>query len=213
MATASDRLRGIVAPAHTAVVTMEMQKGIVGGDALLPALPVAVAEMGMLETAGRVARAARAAGVRVTHATMESRPDGAGQVVNSRLAALGEKRRLLGDLPTQADHPGVALADELDVQPSDIVMPRLHGLTPFNGTELDPLLRNLGIRSIVLMGVSVNVGIMGAALSACDLGYQVVVVRDAVCGLPREYAEMVLEHTLSMIATIVTADEVIAAWG
>jgi nicotinamidase-related amidase len=54
---------------------------------------------------------------------------------------------------------------------------------------------------------------MGAALSALDLGYQVVVVRDAVVGIPREYGEMVLEHTMANISTVVTADELISAWG
>jgi biuret amidohydrolase len=74
------------------------------------------------------------------------------------------------------------------------------------------VLRNLGTRTIVLMGVSVNLGIMGAALSAVDLGYQVVLVRDAVTGLPAEYAEAVIQNSLSMIATITTADELIACW-
>ena len=38
-------------------------------------------------------------------------------------------------------------------------------------------------------------------------------VRDAVVGLPKEYADAMIEHSLSMIATIVTAEELIAAWG
>jgi nicotinamidase-related amidase len=68
------------------------------------------------------------------------------------------------------------------------------------------------VRTVVLMGVSLNLGVTGAALSAVDLGYQVIVVRDAVVGLPKEYADAMIEHTLSMIATIVTAEELIAAW-
>jgi len=68
------------------------------------------------------------------------------------------------------------------------------------------------VRTIVLMGVSLNLGIMGGALSALDLGYQVVIVRDAVVGIPKEYGEAVLEYTMAMIATVVTADELIAAW-
>ena len=86
-------------------------------------------------------------------------------------------------------------------------------MTPFNGTELDAVIRNLGVRTIVLMGVSLNIGVIGAALSAVDLGYQVIVVRDAVVGLPKEYADAMIENSLSMIATIVTAEELIAGWG
>ena len=210
----NDRLRQIVDPAHTAIVTMELQKGIVGlEDALLPALPKAVKEQGVLETAGRVCKAARAAGARVVHATMRERPDGAGQAINCKIFAIGAKRRAeLGYSPTDIGRPGVELVDELDVQPSDIEVPRMHGMTPFTGTELDAVVRNLGTKTIVLMGVSLNLGITGAALSALDHGYQVVVVSDAVTGLPKEYAEAVLQNTIAMIATVVTADELIAAW-
>lgn len=213
MATTEERLRQLVAPGQTAVVTMELQKGIVGGEALLPALPVAVREAGLLDAAGRVCRSARERGVRVVHATMRERPDGAGQAVNCRIFAVGVKRRAeVGHGPTDIGQPGVELVDELDVQPGDIEVPRMHGMTPFTGTELDAVVRNLGTRTIVLMGVSLNLGIIGAALSALDLGYQVVVVRDAVIGLPREYGEAVLANSLAMIATIVTADELLAAW-
>jgi nicotinamidase-related amidase len=208
-----DRLRELIDPAHTAIVTMELQKGIVAGEAILPALANAVQEAGMLEVAGRVCRAARSHGVRVIHGTMRERPDGAGQAINCKIFAIGEKRRAeTGYSPTEIGRPGVELVDELDVQPSDIEIPRMHGMTPFTGTELDAVIRNLGVKTIVLMGVSVNLGIMGAALSALDLGYQVIVVRDGVVGIPKEYADAVIENTLSMIATIVTADELIASW-
>lgn len=213
MSSSSERLRQLVRPEHTAIVTMELQKGIVGADAILPALPIAVRESGMLDVAGRVCRAAREHGVRVLHATMEERPDGAGQAVNCRIFAIGAKRRAeVGYSPTEIGQPGVVLVDELDVQPGDITIPRMHGMTPFTGTELDAVVRNLGVRTIVLMGVSLNLGIIGAALSALDLGYQVIVVRDGVVGLPKGYADAVLENSLSMISTIVTADELIAAW-
>ena len=60
--------------------------------------------------------------------------------------------------------------------------------------------------------MSINMGIFGTVMSAVDLGYNVIIVRDGVCGVPREYADAVLENSLSLLATIVTADEVIAAW-
>jgi nicotinamidase-related amidase len=210
----NERLRTLVDPTHTAIVTMELQKGIVGlEDALLPALPQAVKDAGILETAGRVCKAARAAGARVLHATMRERPDGAGQAINCKIFAVGAKRRAaVGYSPTEIGRPGAELVDELDVRPSDIEVPRMHGMTPFTGTELDAVVRNLGAKTIVLMGVSLNLGIIGAALSALDHGYQVIVVRDAVAGVPKEYAEAVLENSIAMIATIVTADELIAAW-
>jgi nicotinamidase-related amidase len=213
MTTTAERLLQLVQPAQTAIVTMELQKGIVAGDALLPALPIAVREAGMLPVVGRVCERARAVGARVVHAVMEERPDGAGQAVNCRIFAVGHKRRLeTGTGPTDIGSPGAALVDEIGQHASDIKVARMHGMTPFTGTELDAVIRNLGVRTIVLMGVSLNLGIMGAALSALDLGYQVVVVRDAVVGLPKEYGEAVLQNSIAMIATIVTSGELLAAW-
>ncbi len=214
MSTPSDRFRQIVDPSHTAVVTMELQRGIVGDQAVLPALPVAVREAGMLEIAGRVCRAARIVGARVVHATMEERADGLGQAVNCKIFSIVAKRRAeVGFSPTEIGQPGAELVEELDVQPADVKVARMHGMTPFTGTELDAVIRNMRVTTIVLMGVSLNLGIIGAALSALDLGYQVVVVRDAVVGLPKAYADAVLENSIAMIATVVTADELIAAWG
>ena len=204
----------LVDPTHTTIVTMELQKGIVGDLSVMPALPVAVREAGILDVAGRVCRAGRDRGVRVVHQTMRGRPDGAGRIINCKILAIGARRRAAeGHEPTDADQPGAELVDELDVQPSDFEVPRMHGMSPFTGTELDSIVRNLGTRTIVLMGVSVNVGIFGAAMSALDLGYQVVVVRDAVVGIPKEYGDAVLDNSISLISTIVNSDELIAAWG
>jgi nicotinamidase-related amidase len=83
-------------------------------------------------------------------------------------------------------------------------------MTPFTSTSLDQILRNLGVTTVVATGVSVNLGVFGMALSALDLGYQVVLVRDAVAGVPAEYAQAVIDQSLSMIATVVTADELLA---
>ncbi|MXZ54005.1 MAG: cysteine hydrolase, partial [Acidimicrobiaceae bacterium] len=77
---------------------------------------------------------------------------------------------------------------------------------------LDQTLRNLGVTTVVATGVSVNVGITGLCLSAVDLGYQVVLVRDAVAGVPAEYEEAVIEHSLAMVATVVTSAELLEAW-
>ena len=49
-------------------------------------------------------------------------------------------------------------------------------------------------------------------LVAVDLGYHVVVPRDAVVGIPVEYGNSVLDNTISLLATITTTDELIATW-
>ena len=91
-------------------------------------------------------------------------------------------------------------------------MPRLHGLTPFTGTSLDRVLRNMGVDTVVAIGNSINIGVLGLMLSAVDLGYQVVVPRDAVAAVPAEYGEQVLANTIALLATIVSSDDLVATW-
>jgi len=206
-------LRRITEPSTTAVLTMELQEGVVGSLAFLPALVDEVRRAGTVDAARKVCRGARQAGARVVHCTAVSRPDGLGGAVNCKIFALGERmRRERGSGATDLGTPGAELVAGLE-EPGDFVVPRLHGMTPFTSTSLDQILRNLGIRTVVATGVSVNLGIIGMSLTALDLGYQVVVVRDAVAGVPAEYAQAVIDSSLSMIATVTTSDDLLAAWG
>ena len=85
-------------------------------------------------------------------------------------------------------------------------------MSPFSGTSLDTWLRSLHVDTVVATGVSVNLGVLGLAIEACNLGYQVVVPRDTVAGIPAAYAEAVLDNTFPLIATLTTTDELLAAW-
>jgi nicotinamidase-related amidase len=185
---------------------------VVGEGALFGALVDELQSAGTLDTVKRLCAGARDAGARLVHCTVEARPDGAGSSENCKIFAMSAKRRReQGSTPTDIGSPGVELIDGLE-DPRDIVVPRLHGMTPFTSTSLDQILRNLGMRTVVATGVSINLGVFGMALTALDLGYQVVIPTDAVAGVPREYAAAVLEHSLSLIATLTTTDELLAIW-
>ena len=82
------RLATLIDPATTAVVTNEMQIGVIGPDVMLPALSDEVAAKGTIANAARVCDAAHAHGVRVVHCTVEQRPDSAGQAANCTIFAL-----------------------------------------------------------------------------------------------------------------------------
>jgi nicotinamidase-related amidase len=114
--------------------------------------------------------------------------------------------------PLAPGSAAAAVVPEIGVAESDLVLARLHGLSPFSGTELDPILRNLGVRTIVATGVSVNVAIQNLAFDAVNAAYQVVIPRDAVAGFPREYVEAVFAHTLGAVATLVESADLVAAW-
>jgi biuret amidohydrolase len=202
-------LRTLTTPATTAVITMELQRGVTGDLAAMAELAAEVRSAGVIDNVARLCRSARGAGAKVVHCTAVFRPDRLGSKVNSRIAAASLK---LNQGRLDIGQPGTEVMPEIGPEPGDIEISRTHGMTPFTSTSLDQVLRNMGITTVVATGNSVNVGVLGLVLSASDLGYQVVVPRDAVAGVPKAYADAVLENTIAMLATVCTTDELVAAW-
>jgi nicotinamidase-related amidase len=202
-------LAALVAPAHTALVLQEVQNGVVGAPSVLPALAEAAAAVDLIANCARHAHAARAAGITVVHCTAETRDDRKGANHNARVVGAVRK----SDVRLSPGSAAVEVPAEIGVDPADIVLPRYHGLGPMTGTQLDPILRNLGVATIVGVGVSLNVGMTNLAFDAVNRGYQIVLPRDAVAGVPPDYADAVIANTLNVIATITTTREVIGAWG
>lgn len=199
-------LADLVAPAHTAIVTQECQGAVIGPDAGLAALADA-ARAQALPNIIRLLPVARAAGARVVHCLVQRRPDGLGSNHNAKLFAIGRS-----DVDIAPGSPGASLLPELGQEPSDLVLARWHGLGPMGGTDLDAILRNLGVRTIIAVGVSVNVAIPNLVMDAVNAGYRVVLPRDAVAGIPADYADAVIDNTLSLLATVTTTDRLMEAW-
>lgn len=200
-------LAALVDPAHTAIVTSEVQNGVVGERSALPEL-AAAARAEMLPSLARLLPAARAAGVQVVHCTAYRRADGKGANRNARLF-MGVRKSPVALLPGT---PEVEVAPELGPEDEDLVLTRTHGLDPMAGTDLDPVLRNLGVRTVVVTGVSVNIAVTNLVMDAVNRGYDVVLPRDAVCGIPKEYADAVIDNTLALLAAVTTTDDLIAIW-
>ncbi len=192
----------LVAPDRAALLTVEVQEGVVGARSAVPALAAAAAPA--LPRIGALAAAARAVGVPVLHCTAEMRPDRQGSNRNARLFALAGRGR--PDPAAASVHPAVG------VEPGDFVLARLHGVSPMTGTSLDSILRNLGVSTIVATGVSVNVALLGLAFEAVNFGYQLVLPRDATAGVNDAYVDAVYANTLSLLATVTTAQAVVDAW-
>ena len=196
-----------VDPAHTTILSMEMQRGIVGDLARFQGPAEAVRESGILERCASLYATGRRSGLRVVHCNAAFRPDRAGSYRNMPFV-----NKLLDDpehLPvgTAAVEVVPELRGDLDLEST-----RLHGISPFAGTDLDSILRSLGTRTVVAAGVSLNRGIIGISIEAVNHGYEVVVPRDAVIGYPREYGEMVLRHTLDGLVTLSTVGELADVW-
>src|SRR3546814_9061624 len=102
-------------------------------------------------------------------------PDLADVVVNSMLLALATKKpRMLACYPEAEFAPG------LEPIEGEYVVSRTANLIAFNQTELDPILRRLGIQTVVLTGISTNVAIAGSTMAAADLGYNFVIPEDCI---------------------------------
>jgi nicotinamidase-related amidase len=101
---------------------------------------------------------------------------------------------------------------EAGPEPSDVVLTRWHGIGPMGGTDLDAILRNLGVSTIVAVGVSLNIAIPNLVMDAVNKGYRVVLPRDAVAGYPAEYGTAVIDNSLSLLATVTSTDELLATW-
>jgi nicotinamidase-related amidase len=203
-----EQLSELLDPVTTVLITVECQQGVVGPDSALPELAEEARSSGALANVARLVAAAHDSGVQVIHAIAERRPDGRGASRNARLF------HAAGRLPVQqlAGTTAVRVAAPVEVTEEDFVVRRLHGLSPIQGTEVDALLRNLGCRTLVVTGVSANVAIPNAVFDAVNRGYTVVVPTDAIAGVPSDYTPTMVRHTLALVATVATTDEVLGCF-
>ena len=199
-------LAELAAPEHTAIVTQECQGAVIGPNAGLAALAEEARRVA-LPNITRLLPAARAAGVRVVHCLVQRRPDGLGSNHNAKIFAIGR-----GEVDIAPGTPGAALVPELGPEPTDLELSRWHGVGPMGGTDLDAVLRNLEVSTIVVVGVSLNIAIPNVVMDAVNAAYRVIVPRDAVAGIPTEYGEAIIANTLSLLATITTTDDLLRVW-
>ena len=148
---------------RTALVVIDLQKGIVG----LPAVhPIG----GVLASVSVLAAAFRRHGLPVV-------------LVNATGSAPGRterSRRLEGLPPDWAD-----LVPELDTQPSDLlVSKRTWGAFTYTGLEMR--LKALGVTQVVLAGVATSIGVESTARQAYELGFNVTLALDAMTDLSLE---------------------------
>src|ERR1700761_9303134 len=201
------KLAALATPSHTAIVTQECQGAVIGPDAGLQQLADEARRVA-LPNITRLLPAGRAAGVRVVHCTVQRRPDGLGSNHNAKIFHIGR-----GEVNILPGTPGAAVLPELGPEPTDLVLSRWHGIGPMGGTDLDAVLRNLGVSTIVVVGVSLNLAIPNVVMDAVNCAYRVIVPRDAVAGIPTDYGNAIIDNMLSLLATITSTDDLIQAWG
>lgn len=191
----------------SALVINEMQLGVVdAAHTLFRGLADQVEERGVLDNIARLAAAFRSAGRPVFHTPVVHRPDFADVQPNTLISALTLKGRKMVRGSVEA-----GFVPSLAPEPHDHVIERTSGLIAFQGTALDSLLRRLGVDTVVIVGVSTNVGVAGCTMAAVELGYNVVIPEDCIAGADPEAHRIIVDRQLRMLARISTTDDVIGA--
>lgn len=183
-------------PRTTAVVVIDLQKGITGRQAAPVPTQTVVANAAQLLTAARLS-GAQAILVHVGGST-----DG------------GDWLRPTADEPSHrpASLPPdwMEFVPELGQQPNDVVI-RKRQWGAFYGTDLDLQLRRRGLTSIVLCGIATEIGVESTARDAFERGYALVFASDAMSGIHAEGHENSLQRIFPRMGRVRTTAQIVAA--
>jgi nicotinamidase-related amidase len=168
-----ETLADALQPAALALLVYDMQAGILGqiadGDRVLANVL-------------KVLAVARDQGVRTIFTRHYSMPTALAGVYQLRQAKAWQRKQRATETTPLIPHgaPGFELVAELEPRPSEALIDKIT-MSAFEGTPLDIVLRDCGIRAYLIVGVALEVGIEPTVRHSADLGYVPVVVRDA-CG-------------------------------
>lgn len=87
-----------------------------------------------------------------------------------------------------------------------------HRYSPFDNTDLDLLLRNLGVRTLVVVGVNTNNCVLCTCFDGFNRDYRIIVARDVCASMNgTEYHEAALKLIEAALGWVVDSGEVIEA--
>jgi len=181
--------------AHTALVLIDLQKGIVGMPGIAPRPGTEV-----VANAVKLAHRFRAAKAPVVLVNVTFSADLADLVKVET-----DANSFRGPFP-----PGFAeYVPELGPEPTDILITKRQW-GAFHGTELDLQLRRRGIRSIVLGGIATNIGVESTARAALEHGYQLILVEDAMASRSEEMHAFAIAKIFPSLGLVRSTEEVLA---
>lgn len=138
----------------------------------------------------------RRAGIEVLYTTIESlTKDGRDQSLDYKISGLHVPK---------GSWDGKVI-DEIAPTDDEIVLPKTSS-SVFISTNIDYVLRNLGVRSLIIAGVLTDQCIDSAVRDACDLGYLVTTPVDACATLSQERHDWSLRNAKGYSRQISTAD-------
>jgi len=180
-------------PAKTALVLIDLQRGIVGRELAPRSGPEVV------RTADSVAKALKARGGVIVRVHVSYGPDGA--------AALKQ------DVDESAGSPSPGwdeFVDEAKPAEGDVVITK-HQWGAFYGTELDLQLRRRGVNTIILGGIATNFGVESTARDAWERGYQLLLVEDIMAASLQQTHANSVKYIFPRLGRVCLAADVIAA--
>lgn len=136
-------------------------------------------------------------------------------VVFTRIASLADDGRDLGwrfkewNLVCGVDSPDARFLPELVPQPNEIVINKT-GTSAFLSSQIDTLLRNMGIRYIIVCGVVTHACVETSVRDAADLGYRVLLAEDACAAMSQSAHDNAIRAMGSSHATVMSTDEILA---
>jgi nicotinamidase-related amidase len=180
---------------RTALVVIDLEKGIVGRSTA----PYAASDV--VRNAASLANSCRASGIPVFLVHVTSSPDGKDALHPQADAAM----QMSTPPPDWAE-----LVPEIGPRPGDfIITKRQWGA--FYGTELDLELRRRGIQTIILCGISTNIGVESTARFAYEYGYDQIFVEDACTAMSTEEHQNTFNTVFPRIGLVRKTAEIISA--
>jgi len=181
---------------RTAVVAIDLQRGIVQAQGAPHATATVIANT------ARLLEAARGKGAQVVLVHVGGAADGADRVRTTVDAPMR------GSAPLPPDWS--ELIPELGRQAGDIaILKRQWGA--FYGTDLDLQLRRRGLTTIVLAGIATEFGVESTARDAYERGYEIVFAEDAMTGRSAESHANSIERIFPRIGRVRATEEIVGA--
>ena len=173
-------------PKKTAAIAIDMHRGHL--DPSVATLPLPAERCGpVIKRAAALLAGLREREVRVIHVVTEYRDPGeiaANPFWRAAHDDPGKARR--GILSHNlAGSPGTEIIPEL-VDPSDLIVHGKKRYSSFHGTDLEFLLRRLGVDTVILAGINTTTCVLCAAFEATNLDFRVVIASEAVDSMDGE---------------------------
>ncbi len=208
-----------IAPQETAIVTVDMHRGHL--DPAVATMPASAEDCErVIRATERLLRGARAAGVHVVHVVTVQRlipglgVEGRACPFWAKLTQMAETDRWVPGKKSVLDQHNVEGSIQTQIIPSlydkttDYVIDNKKRLNCFTNTDLEHLLRILGVKTVVLTGINTNTCVLNTAFSALDRDFAVVVISDCVASMYGEDLHVFgLQNIARCIGWVLTVEE------